>query len=280
MWQDLDEKVIDQEFGWAAGIGLNSVRVFVQYLVYEHNPAALLGRMDRFLELTAKHGVTTLFVLLDDCWGPEPSLGSQPLPIPGIHNSRWTSSPGVTRRLPEHWPELERYVQGVVTRFARDERILGWDLYNEPQPTSRPLVENVFAWAREAGPSQPLITCWQADDLTDLASFHSYFDPNSPQFTKESEPAFSSGRPVLCTECMARPFGSTLATVLPAFNIGQVGFYVWGLVSGSTQTRFPWGWPVGGPEPRLWLHDLLYPDGTPYKQEEIDLLRAYAGLKS
>ncbi len=280
MWQEFDESLVGQELSWAAAIGLNSVRVFIQYLVYEHEPRALLGRMARFLDLAADRGISTLWVLFDDCWGPEPSLGPQPLPIPGLHNSRWTSSPGATRRQPEHWPELERYVQALVGRFARDERILGWDLYNEPQPASRPLVERTFAWAREAGPVQPLITCWQADDLCDVASFHSYADPESAQFARESQAAYASGRPVLCTECMGRPYGSTLAKILPAMAARHTGFYVWGLVSGSTQTRFAWGWPAGGPEPRVWFHDLLYPDGTPYDQADVDLLRQYAGLQS
>ncbi|MHB9031702.1 MAG: glycoside hydrolase 5 family protein [Anaerolineae bacterium] len=276
MWQELDEREVDQELGWAAGLGLNSVRVFVQYLVYEHDPDALLERMHRFLDIAASHGISTMWVLLDDCWGSEPALGPQPEPIPGVHNSRWTSSPGDTRRRPEHWPELERYVKGLVGHFSRDERILAWDLYNEPQPASRPLVEQVFSWAREIAPVQPLTACWQTDDLSDLATFHSYAEPSGGQFAQESQAAYASGRPVLCTECLARSFGSTLANILPAMAARKTGFYVWGLVSGSTQTRFPWGWPAGGPEPRVWHHDLLYPDGTPWDESEAKLLRQYA----
>jgi hypothetical protein len=77
MWQSLDEETIDEEFGWAAACGLNSARVFVQYLVYEAEPRALLDRMERFLALAARHGISVTFVLFDDCWRSEPALGPQ-----------------------------------------------------------------------------------------------------------------------------------------------------------------------------------------------------------
>jgi len=276
MWQDLDEKIIDEELGWAAAIGLNSVRVFVQYLVYEAYPAKLLDALSAFLDIADRHGISVMFVLLDDCWGPEPTLGEQPTPIPGVHNSRWTSSPGAARRQPEHWPGLERYVKGVLSRFSSDQRIIAWDLYNEARPESRSLVEAAFAWSREVAPSQPLTSCWEADDLVDIVTFHCYLNAAKPEFAEAVQQARSSGRPAVCTECLARSYGNTLERILPAFAAQDIGWYVWGLVSGATQTRFPWGWPPGGPEPRLWFHDLLYPDGTPYRQEEADLLRTYA----
>ncbi len=276
MWQELDRQVIDQELGWAAAIGLNSLRVFLQYLVYEAHPQGLLDRMEAFLDIAGSHGLSTMFVLMDDCWGPEPMLGKQPLPIPGVHNSGWTMSPGVTRRRPEHWPGLERYVRDVLRRFARDERVIAWDLYNEAEGKSRPLVEAAFAWAREVAPSQPLLTCWHAEDLVDIMTFHCYEDPAKPEVARELERLLLTGRPVVCTECLARTMGNTLERFLPVYAKARVGWYVWGLVSGATQTRFPWNWPAGGPEPYVWFHDLLYPDGMPYRQAEVDLIRSYA----
>jgi len=278
MWQQFDQEIIDEELGWGHDIGLNSLRVFVQYLVYESEPSQLLDAVSRLLDIAARHGMTVMFALLDDCWGPEPTLGAQPAPLPGVHNSRWTSSPGEMRRQPEHWPDLERYVKGLLGRFASDERVIAWDLYNEAGPASRPLVEAAFAWSREVGPSQPLTSCWEADDLVDVVTFHCYTDPEKPGFHQALQAGTKSGRPVACTECLARTYGNTLEKILPAFGAAQIGWYVWGLVSGATQTRFPWRWPVGGPEPCLWFHDLLYPDGRPYRPEEVDLLRAYAAM--
>jgi hypothetical protein len=278
MWQELDERVVDQELGWAAQIGLNSLRVFLQYIVYEAAPEGFLARFERFLDIAARHGHSVMPVLLDDCWGPEPALGAQSQPVPGVHNSGWTSSPGVTRRKPEHWPQLREYVQGVIHRLADDGRIVAWDLYNEPAAASRPLVEATFSWARDVRPTQPLVTCWQADDLADITTFHAYSDVQGSEFAQSLQQARSSGRPAVCTECLARTMGNTLPRLLPRFAAAGIGWYVWGLVAGATQTRFPWGWPAGGPEPAVWFHDLLHPDGRIYSADEADLVRAYAAV--
>jgi len=276
-WQSLDEKLIDRELGWAEDIGLNSLRIFIQYMVYESNPQAMIDNVSRFLDLAAHHQMTVMPVLFDDCWGPDPSLGKQPDPIPGVHNSRWTASPGFSRVKPESWPALDKYVHNLINRFAEDERIIAWDLYNEAKKENRPLVKAAFSWARDVKPSQPLVSCWEADDLQDVITFHCYADPEGEEFRKVITTALESSRPVICTECMARPLGSTLDKLIPVFTRHRIGWYIWGLVAGATQTRFPWGWPPGGPEPYLWFHDLLYPDGKPYSDQEVALIRQLAG---
>jgi len=268
MWQKLDEETIDEELSWAQSCGLNSLRVFVQYVVYEAEPSALIGRMERFLDIAAGRGHSVMFVLFDDCWNPEPQLGPQPEPIPGVHNSRWTASPGSQRKQRDYWPALGRYVTEVVGHFGGDQRVIAWDLYNEPEPDSRPLVEAAFAWARAAAPSQPLTTCWQAKDLWDIASFHDYESPSG-----DKSDAVVAERPAVCTECINRLTGSTFEAVLPAFVQRRIGWYMWGLVKGRTQTHYPWDSPEGSPEPAVWQHDLLHPDGTPYDAAEINLIR-------
>ncbi len=273
MWQKetFDPGTIDEELGWAQRCGINSVRVFIQYIVYEADPRGLIQRMERFLEIADRHHISATVILLDDCFIPEPKPGRQPDPIPGVHNSQWTASPGNRRKAPEHWPELKRYVVDVVGHFGRDRRVLVWDLYNEAAPQSRPLVEAVFAWAREANPSQPLTSCWQATDLWDVASFHDYGSPNSSPLDR-----WIAERPALCTECIARGCGSRIETVLPAFAQRRIGWYMWGLVKGRIQTYYPWGSPKGEPEPKLWHHDLLQPDGTPHRAAEIEVIRQFA----
>jgi hypothetical protein len=272
MWQGetFDPETIDQELGWAEQCGLNGVRVFVQYLVYESDPEGLIGRMDRFLKIADGQGISATFILFDDCWIQEPTLGKQPDPIPGVHNSRWTASPGQRRKRPESWPALEKYVKHVVGHFSQDERVLVWDLYNEPKKESRPLVEAAFAWARSAKPRQPLTTCWQASDLWDVASFHDYGPPNAEALARHT-----AERPVLCTECIARTRDSRIENVLPAFAEHGIGWYMWGLVKGRIQTHYPWGSKRGAREPDVWFHDLLRPDGTPYRAEEIDEIRSF-----
>lgn len=272
MWQaeSFDPKTIDQELGWAEKIGMNGVRVFVQYIVYEADPEGLVKRMDEFLRIADKHGIRTMVILFDDCFLPEPKLGKQPDPVLGVHNSQWTSSPGQTRKRRENWPALEKYIKGVVGHFARDRRVLAWDLYNEAAPASRPLVAAAFAWARAAEPTQPLTSCWQAEDLSDVLTFHDYGAPNPQALGR-----LVAERPALCTECIARGAGSRFDNVLPAFAEKGIGWYMWGLVRGRTQTYYPWGSPKGAPEPEPWHHDLLQADGTPYRPAEIEAIQRF-----
>jgi hypothetical protein len=274
MWQreTFDPKTIDEEFGWAEKYGFNSARVFVQYIVYESDSRGLVECMEKFLEIAQKHRISVMFVLLDDCFLPEPKPGPQPDPIPGVHNSQWTASPGNRRKAREHWPQLEKYVKDVVGHFARDKRVLVWDLYNEAAPSSRLLVEAAFAWARSANPTQPLTSCWQADDLCDVVTFHDYGAPNAAQLAR-----WTAERPAICTECIARGHGSRFDNVLPAFAERGISWYMWGLVKGRIQTYYPWGSQKGSPEPKLWHHDLLRADGTPYRPEEIELIRRFPG---
>ena len=271
MWQEatFDEATIDRELGWAAGLGFNSIRVFVQYLVWEADPAGQKTRMERFLEIADRHGITVMFILFDDCFIPEPYLGKQAEPVPGVHNSQWTSSPGETRKKENCRPNLEKYVKDVVAHFGQDKRVVVWDLYNEAKPESRPLLEKVFEWARGVHPIQPLTSCWQASDLWDVASYHDYTNVPPEKFAEIAQ----SPRPTLCTEWMARTMGSRFELQLPYFRKYKIGCYSWGLVAGRTQTYFPWGSLKGAPEPKVWFHDVLRKDGTPFDPKEIEVIK-------
>ena len=212
----------------------------MQYIVYEADPHGLIGRMERFLEIAEKHHISVMFILFDDCFIPEPKLGKQPDPVPGVHNSQWTASPGNRRKQPENWSALEKYVKHVVGHFAKDQRIVAWDLYNEAAAPSRPLVEMSFAWARAAQPSQPLTSCWQALDLSDVISFHDYGPPNAVQLDR-----WIAERPALCTECIARGAGSRFDNVLPAFAKRRHRLVHVGAGEGSHPNLLPMGFSQG-----------------------------------
>jgi hypothetical protein len=238
----------------------------------------LKKRLDRFLAIADRQGIKTVVVLLDDCFKQDPHAGKQDDPIPGVHNSQWVASPGERMVKDRHtWDNLERYVKDVVTTFAQDRRIVVWDLYNEPTQ-SLPLVEAVFRWARQAGPSQPLTTCVSGGscdpqrlaELSDVVSFHCYGPLADMQSTVERLAVYR--RPLLCTEWMCRP-NSRLETHLPYLRQHKVGAWNWGLVAGRTQTYFPWGSPRGAAEPKLWFHDLLHADGRPYDRAECEVIR-------
>jgi hypothetical protein len=294
MWQKetFDPDRIDREMALAQRIGLNCARVFVQYLVWENDPEGLKQRMDTFLGIAAKHGVKTMFVLFDDCaFGTmtEPFLGIQPDVVPGEYANGWTPSPGpshVVNR--DAWPKLEAYVKDLLGRFGSDQRVLAWDIYNEPGNTnmgakSLPLLKSVFVWARQAAPTQPLTAGFWSPKLTelnevmlgqsDVISFHEYGGPDAMKHKiAELE---RQGRPLICTEWMNRPLGSTFAAILPVLYQDRTGSMFWGLVNGKTQTNYHWGSKAGAPPPEVWQHDIFHSDLTPYDQNELELLTKY-----
>jgi hypothetical protein len=294
MWQKetFDPVTIDREMALAQSIGLNCARVFVQYLVWENDPEGLKGRMDTFLGIAAKHGIKTMWVLFDDCaFGTmtEPFLGKQPDVIPGEYANGWTPSPGPSRVVNRKaWPKLEAYVTDLISRFRSDQRVLAWDVYNEPGNTnmgnkSLPLLQSVFLWARQAAPRQPLTAGFWSDDLeeinrtifanSDVVSFHIYAGPDATR--RKIVELQKRGRPLLCTEWMNRPLGSTFAAILPIFYQNRVGSMFWGLVNGKTQTNYTWGSKAGTPPPKVWQCDLFRGDFTPYDSNEIELLKYY-----
>ncbi len=286
MWQaeSFDAATIERELGWAHDLGFNTVRVFLNYVVWEADADGLKKRFNRFLAIADKLGIRVMPILFDDCFKPEPRVGKQDEPEPGVHNSQWVRSPGVRRVADQSgWPMLEKYVKDMVGTFGQDRRVVIWDLYNEPAKTSLPLVEATFRWAREAGHDQPLTTCvygGSADpkrlgELSDVISFHDYSDLATTK--NVAGQLLALGRPVLCTEWMARGAGSRFETHLPFFKENKIDCWNWGMVAGRTQTYFPWGSPKGAPEPKLWHHDILRKDGTPFKAREVEFIKVTTG---
>jgi hypothetical protein len=291
MWQadTWDTATISRELAWAAGLGFNTVRVYLHNLLWENDKEGLLQRMDEFLGIAERHNIRALFVLFDDCWNDNPRVGRQPEPRPGVHNSGWLQCPGPDRVTDSTtWGPLEDYVKGVLTAFADDRRVLMWDLYNEPGNSgmfekSMPLLRKSFEWAWSVRPSQPL-TCatWNhsaeyknlnAFQLasSDVITFHNYQDTSS--LSKEIAELKRRERPFLCSEYMARTNNSRFETHLPVFKANKVGAISWGLVSGKTNTIFPWGSKEGAPEPEVWFHDIFRKDGTPWSPQEVTFIR-------
>ena len=293
MWQTetFDPKTIDQELEWASKAGYNSVRVFLQYLVWQDDAEGLKKRVEQFLAIAAKHGMSAMLILFCDCSfaGKEPYLGKQDDPVPGVHNSGWVPSPGLERVTDKAvWPNLKTYVKDIVKSFADDERVVIWDLYNEPGNSgmgekSLPLVEATFTWARSVNPSQPLtMGAWiyfsspmsqRLMELSDIISFHGYDSPEGVESKIKTCQAY--GRPVICTEWLQRQGGNTFEGILPLFSQHRIGWYQWGLVAGRTQTYMHGGSKQGTSMPTVWQHDTFHDTGAPYKVKEMQLLDSF-----
>lgn len=292
MWQteSFDAPTIDKELGWAQELGFTTMRVFLSSVVWKHEPQLFKKHIDQFLTVSSKHKIRPIFVFFDDCWNKESAIGKQALPKPGVHNSGWVQDPSVSLRKDSSqlFPFLETYVKDILTSFKNDKRILAWDLYNEPGNSghgsnSLPLLRNVFRWARAVQPSQPVtagIYYQKADSLStfmlknsDIITYHSYSNPTEHQ--KVIDNLKTIGRPLICTEYMARRNNCTFQNTLPMLKMNNVGAINWGFVSGKTNTIFAWDEPKPNEkEPKLWFHDIYRQDKTPFDQEEINVIKS------
>ncbi len=291
MWQaeTFDTATINRELGWAESIGMNSMRVYLHHVAWELDPEGFKKRVSQYLDIADKHQISTLFVFFDDCWNPTYQSGKQPEPKPGVHNSGWVRDPGdLIHEDTTLNVTLEKYVKDVLTHFSDDKRIVLWDLYNEPGNSgygnkSMPLLKKVFQWAREIDPSQPLsVGVWNKElvDLnnyqlanSDVTTYHNYMDLAT--HLEWIDTLRTYGRPLICTEYMARSRSSLFSSIMPMLKNENVAAYNWGLVSGKTNTIYAWDEPLpDGREPSLWFHDIFRKDGTPYKDEEVALIKS------
>jgi len=312
MWQadTFDPDTIDRELAWAHDLGFTSVRVYLHNLLWEQHPRGFLNRLEDFLDIAERHEIGVMFVLFDGCWDPYPNLGDQRDPKRHVHNAGWAQSPGAkTLRNPESHDQLKGYVKGVIGHFRKDKRVHAWDLFNEPDNINRPayeqfeppnkaeyslmLLKKAFAWARAARPTQPLTAgVWSGDwssdgklspinkfmlEQSDIITFHAYSNLEQTRARVESLKRYN--RPIICTEYMARPAGSTFESILPYFKQQNVGAYNWGFVAGKTQTIYPWdSWvKTYTAEPPVWFHDIYRKDGTPYDAKEVELIKSLTG---
>jgi len=313
MWQadSFDPKRIDLELGWAESLGMNTMRVYLHDLLWQQDAEGFKRRLDQFLSITARHKIRPIFVLFDSVWDPDPKLGKQRAPRPGVHNSGWVQSPSRTRLQNQaEYSQLEAYVKGVVGAFARDQRVLAWDIWNEPdnvnpgsynqlEPKNKvelvlALLPKAFAWAREAGAEQPLTSAvWKGDwstpekmtpmdllqiDLSDVVTFHNYDSPT--ELEKRINWLKRYNRPMICSEYMARGNGSYFFGSLLIGKVHNVGMINWGFVQGKTQTHLPWdSWerPYIDREPSVWFHEVFRNNGQPYLPEEVEFIKRMTG---
>ncbi len=314
MWQaeTFDTSAISRELGWASSIGMNTIRVFLHDLLYKQDPLGFLKRIDIFLAISARNKIKVMFVLFDSVWDPYPMIGKQREPKPFVHNSGWVQSPGaVVLNDSTQYKSLEEYVNGVISYYANDTRILAWDIWNEPdnmnqgsygkyEPKNKGelvtvLLKKAFNWARNACPSQPLTSgIWMGDwnnpnkmkaweniqiQHSDIISFHNYDGPE--ELLKRIKQLQRYGKPIFNTEFMSRGNGSYFEKSLPIFKKFKIAAFNWGLVAGKTNTIYPWdSWDKKyTKEPELWFHDIFRQDGSPFKKSEVEYIKMVTSNK-
>lgn len=311
--ETFDEEINIRELSWAKDLGFNTVRVYLHDLLWNQKES-FTNTLNQFLDICHELEIRPMLVLFDDCHRPYPKLGKQPKPVRGVHNSGWKQSPGMALvheiyEDPTHSeiPRLKRYVQEILSEFSDDERILMWDVYNEPgqfgiSDKAISLLELVWKWALEVRPSQPLTACLDGSvgkdiiacnaENSDIITFHTY---EADKLEETINRLGEYERPLICTEYMAREFGSTFEFSLPIFKSHNIGCYNWGLVAGKSQTHFGWSTILelkekkekgdfleeGDqiPEPEVWFHDIFRTDGSPFNKEEVSFIKETTSIK-
>ena len=302
-----DIELIKKEIGWAKDLGFNTLRVYLHDLLWKEKEG-FTHRLNIFLDVCDEFGIKPMIVLFDDCHYPNPELGKQPLPIRGVHNSGWKQSPGheiVTeisqQKNSTHLTRLKKFTQEIIDLYKEDHRILMWDLYNEPGQfgigeTSFHLLSNIWNWAHEVRPMQPLTSCLDGSigdsiielnkNKSDIITFHTY---EAKKFKPTIQELLKIGRPLICTEYMAREYGTTFEFCLPIFKEQNIGCYNWGLVAGKSQTNFSWKTILDLnerrdkgefieegdklTEPEVWFHDIFRKDGSSFSDAETNFIK-------
>lgn len=321
-WQELgfEErfKTTEQELELMQKTGYNTVRIFIEYIVWKEEHDGFMERFDRYLSLCAKYGVSCMVVLANDCMPPKtelwkmPYIGEQHYDW-GYHGGRKHSQHGSHSGAAPHFyldddqsrEDYFKMVAEIVTKYKDDERICIWDLYNEPGASSRqdltlPNLKRMFETVRACEPSQPLTVglcgifgdenipynelIQYALDNSDIISFHFYH--NYTGHIKIIKRLKKLGRPLLNTEWLGRCFHNDVFSLFPLFYLEKIGCWNWGFVAGKYQTYEPWEgtWQsyergeANNVDFTKWFHDLYRPNHRPYDPKEICLIKEFCKL--
>ena len=288
LWHDFRVETIEKELAAAQKhFGLTTLRVYLHNIPYEAEKEAFLARIDAFLTVCDRRGIRPGFVFFCDCWNRKGvHLESQP-PVKGRHNGRWAACPQQRHRTDEHLPRLKAYVQDVIAAHRRDRRVLWWEIYNEPNRRnafSLRLRKTAYAWAKEPAPLQPVISCWDDNEATDIVDAHNY-RADFPAWDRQTD--LNPEKGALFTEAGSRWYAPRPSNGEPVEIIHwltgrrDAGRYVpgvylcWELMVGNSNCRWYWGTKDAAPEPTIPWCGLLWPDGTPVSLAEAEAVRSY-----
>ncbi len=319
-WQQLGKEErfaeVEREFALAKKVGLNTMRILLLdegFGVWLAEHDGFMENFERYLQLLSKYGMRAIVVLAGDCSRPK-NLWKLPTPGPqaydiGYHGGRRItqhgSNPGAMGYTalddPELRPKFFKMCEELFTKYRDDDRILFWNLWNEPgnnnrSPRTLKDMRELFELAWKIDPKQPLAAdLWSvngnpsgegrrpaeklAGELSDIISFHCYHNANTQRATIKALRK-RWGRPMINTEWLARINGDILQTSYPVFAQENVGSTCWGFVNGKYQTHEPyepqWGSQFEYRKPNApvtkWFHDLFRPSHHPYDPEEINIL--------
>ena len=256
IWLDYDTDLVERELTFAQQAGVNTVRVFLHHLPWQHNALAFMLHFEHLLSACANRSIHVLPVLLDSCFGNITPNASW-IATKAYRNHTWIPNPGpaiVSNR--SAWTAIDSFVDAVVRTHADDARVLGWDVMNEPAFGTAGILDFVKHYVSLVKRLSPLHFTTvgvafasqvpQVDQWIDVLSVHSY----SPLAGLASDlglvraRATKQGKQVILSECMDRGRSELCEDVLPvvrqpAHDGSATGFIVWELMLGVDQFDHP-----------------------------------------
>lgn len=319
-WQELgfEERLetTDRELAAMEAIGMNTVRLIIQYEVWEEQHDGFMERFERYLQVCDKHHISAMIVFGNDCCVPKDEnyvpkhCGPQKVDWGyhgGVKNSPHAGRSEMGYNVldePETAKKFMEMVGEIMSKYAHDPRICIWDMYNEAGNSHRgevtvPHLQKMFELGWDINPDQPMTSClWTtiepskgnaserlSVELSDIISYHCYGDyVNSVMAIRNLK---ELGRPLVNTEWLHRIFHNNVQELFPLFYLEKVGCYNWGFVAGLYQTYEPWEsiWrkvETGKASPSWdltkWQHDLLRPNLRPYDIQEVEIIKKFSAL--
>lgn len=306
-----------KELALMSELGYNSIRIRPEFFVWEKEHDGFMERFERYIELAAQNGISCMVIFGNDCCPPKEEalnrlyLGEQHVDW-GYHGGRKVSQHGTFAGAgysllddAEYAEKHYEFVREIVEKYKNDERIIIWDVFNEPGNSKRnsmslPHMKKFFEIIRSIDPIQPLtVGIWsQTTELknlteaekyglenSDIVSYHNYgtYENN----IQELKVLKKLGRPILNTEWLNRCGGNTIEELFPLFYLEKVGCYNWGFVAGKYQTYEPHNsvWDNYKSEYykynfdfTKWFHDIYRPSHNPYNPKETELIKRFCDL--
>ena len=321
MWQKHNHEAvfrqIEKEFQLARETGFNAVRAIIQFECWYYEHDSFMAHLEEYLTLAARYGLGVMLTLGNDCtipkcdWTPA-VFGEQPIDW-GYHSgicrgphAKGHVDPGYCLLDdPAFEPEYYKMVDELAAKYAKDERLEIWDVWNEPGNSRRgerscALMEKCFEIIRSHDQIQPITTAsWKyvakgqfrvtdhielrAMELSDIISFHCYQPVHDVVGIIEALKE-DYGRPIVNSEWLNRIFDNSIHRILPVFYLENIGSFHWGLIQGYSQTYEPvlplYRMAEHNPayDTRKWMHDLYHFNGYPYDKTEIELIQQLAGM--
>ena len=320
LWQKYNHeevfRQIEAEFALAKETGFNAVRTIIEFEVWLYEHDSFMSNLEEYFTLADKYGIKVMLVLGNDCRVPKDFYSFQL----GEQHVDWGYHSGIKRGQhsnthsdmgyelidePEYREKFFEMVEELAAKYAHDERLQIWNVWNELGNSRRhamsvPVMEKACEIIRSHDQIQPItVDVWtytkdckpvpgvqeRAIALSDVISFHNYSSFGT--FVRVLKAMQSFGRPVFCTEWLNRITGNLVEQVFPLLYLEHVGSYHWGLIQGYSQTYEPWGCynaeiadpNYNGPHDLTALqHDLYRFSGLPYKAKEVAIIKEFSSL--